>query len=78
MQNIEEGAVRLIEGGHAFRLDEYGKIDDWALDYDIHNGPRCVVCHEGICEHCEPDWATQKCPRYQETLGGLDYPLIAE
>jgi hypothetical protein len=39
--------------GHIWRLDEYGEIDLFGLDYDNHNGPICVVCEDSFCHHCQ-------------------------
>lgn len=30
----------LEQAGHKLRLKKDGEVDEWALDYDIHNGPR--------------------------------------
>ncbi len=41
------------EMGHVLKRDEYGDIDCFVLDYEYHNGPGCVNCHDSWCEHCE-------------------------
>ncbi len=39
--------------GHMPQLDEDGKLDAFALEYDHHNGPRCAACDWGCCWHCD-------------------------
>ncbi len=38
--------------GHKLRRDEDGDIDDFALEWEHHNGPACTVCEERWCHHC--------------------------
>ena len=40
---------------HQWQLDEYGQPDDWAFEYDYHNGYVCIRCGYSFCKHCEPD-----------------------
>ncbi|WP_143737052.1 hypothetical protein [Microbispora sp. GKU 823] len=51
---------------HQFQRDEDGDIDDFAFDVEEpgigHNGPRCTVCGESICHHCEPKRLDEECP----------------
>lgn len=47
---------------HDFYLDENGDIDDFFLDYDIHNGPGCQRCHDGWCRWCHPERKDEECP----------------
>lgn len=47
---------------HVWREDARGSIDIFALEYDIHNGPRCVVCGRSACHHCEPGIYAEPCP----------------
>ena len=64
---------KLIERNtHLFDLDESGKIDVFAFEFEFHNGPHCRKCGRYICEHCEPDYLTQKCekPHYECTKCG--------
>lgn len=68
-------AIRLVPRGHVFATNEYGKIDTWASESEMHNGPVCVVCNEGFCVHCEDGWKTELCPRHQEELPGLEFEL---
>ena len=75
---MDGGAIRLVAGGHAFRTNENGRVDIWASDYDIHNGPVCVVCDDGFCVHCDSNWKTEKCKEYHETLDDLDFPIVSE
>ena len=44
---------KLEAAGHVLYRDEDGSVDAWKLDYDYHNGPGCVNCHQSWCEHCE-------------------------
>lgn len=39
-------------GGHRFKRDRFGEIDDMAWDYEFHNGPECEVCGWCPCVHC--------------------------
>jgi hypothetical protein len=39
---------------HDWITDEDGKIDEWAMSYDFHNGPVCKRCYHSFCVHCEP------------------------
>ena len=43
-------------GKHKWRKNENGEIDDFAFDYDYHNGVVCEICGEAVCVHCNPDW----------------------
>lgn len=43
----------LRAAGHVLQTTEDGDIDTFALDYEYHNGPACVLCHQSWCEHCE-------------------------
>lgn len=43
-------------GKHKWRKDKNGEIDDFAFDYDYHNGVACEICGEAVCVHCNPDW----------------------
>lgn len=50
-------ATRLFPKGelmarHLWRENERGERDDWQLDYDHHNGPRCLACGEAFCSNC--------------------------
>ncbi len=44
---------QLEAAGHVLKRDEDGKIDNWVMEYDYHNGPGCVNCQDSWCEHCE-------------------------
>ena len=47
---------------HDWQTDEDGKIDEWAMEYDFHNGPACKRCGYSFCKHCEPNgWNKQPC-----------------
>lgn len=56
----------LIVAGHTPKLDEYGCVDDFAYDGDTHNGPMCIVCHEGGCRHCWDGSGFDPCPGQEE------------
>ncbi|QAY17186.1 hypothetical protein SEA_MADAMATO_68 [Streptomyces phage Madamato] len=49
-----------VEGGHAFKTDESGKLEWW--DHDHCDGYICILCGETLCRGCEPDWKTEPCP----------------
>ncbi|WP_156366599.1 hypothetical protein [Microbacterium sp. No. 7] len=51
----------LVPGGHVFETDKNGHVDTWAWEEGYHNGPFCVNCGEGICEHCNRDVYTEQC-----------------
>ena len=38
--------------GHVLVRDASGNVDAWQLDYDVHNGPKCVKCGQTWCQHC--------------------------
>lgn len=40
---------------HIWRKDENGEIDEWAMEYEYHQGPVCERCGDSFCIHCEPD-----------------------
>lgn len=44
---------RLEDAGHVLKRDKNGDVDEWVLEYDIHNGPGCINCDESWCRHCE-------------------------
>jgi hypothetical protein len=41
---------------HRWKLDEYGKPDEWAWESGFHNGVYCEDCGETVCVHCDQDW----------------------
>lgn len=43
---------RLRAAGHTLAIDEDGDVDSFALDFEFHNGPACVTCHQSWCQHC--------------------------
>nr|DAW53959.1 MAG TPA: General transcription and DNA repair, DNA repair, helicase, multiprotein.7A [Caudoviricetes sp.] len=43
-------------GKHTWKKDENGETDDFAWEYDYHNGVVCEVCGETVCVHCNPDY----------------------
>ena len=43
-------------GKHKWRKDKIGEIDEFAFDYDYHNGVVCEICGEAVCVHCNPDY----------------------
>lgn len=40
---------------HSWIKDEDGEIDNFAMEYEYHNGPICEFCGYSFCEHCNPD-----------------------
>ena len=43
----------LEDAGHVLKRDPAGKIDNFVLDFDNHNGPGCSFCGQTWCEYCE-------------------------
>ena len=43
-------------GKHTWAKKENGEIDDFAWDYEYHNGVVCEVCGKTVCEHCNPQY----------------------
>lgn len=43
-------------GKHTWKKNEDGEVDDFAWDYDYHNGVVCEVCGETVCVHCNPKY----------------------
>ena len=48
---------------HLWYKTDDGRIDEWRLDVDYHNGPECQVCGYTPCMHCHPDYMEDKCPK---------------
>lgn len=46
---------------HMWHRNKNGEIDEWAMEYEFHNGPVCEVCGCSICVHCSPDWENEEC-----------------
>lgn len=47
---------------HDWGTDEDGDIDEWAWDYEFHNGPTCERCGYSFCIHCKPNgWNDKPC-----------------
>lgn len=47
---------------HDWETDENGNIDEWAMSYEIHNGPACERCGYSFCMHCKPNgWNEEPC-----------------
>lgn len=61
---------------HDWETDEDGKIDEWAMEYEFHNGPMCKRCGYSFCIHCKPNGWNEKpcvidyyqCPRCKERI----------
>ena len=61
---------------HDWYRDEDGKIDEFALDTDYHNGPMCKRCGYAFCMYCDPNgWNKEpcvideyKCPRCEKHI----------
>ena len=43
-------------GKHTCAKKENGEIDDFAFDYEYHNGVVCEVCGKAVCVHCNPQY----------------------
>lgn len=46
--------IYIKHGKHAWKKNKNGEIDDFAWDFDYHNGVLCEVCGEMVCVHCNP------------------------
>lgn len=65
---------------HQWRRTAEGKIDEFAMCFDYHNGPVCERCGYSFCEHCEPNgWNEEpcvideyRCPTCNENIGRSD------
>lgn len=44
--------AKLEKSTHAWRRDEFGEIDWFAVDADPHNGPECERCDYSFCWNC--------------------------
>lgn len=60
-----EGQERTEERRHNWKRLASGAVDEWAIDGDQHNGPRCLDCCESFCSSCEPK-------RWEAVLDGTD------
>lgn len=40
---------------HSWVRNEDGEIDEFAMEYEYHNGPVCEFCGYFFCIHCTPD-----------------------
>lgn len=40
---------------HLWKKDENGNVDEWAMEFDYHQGPVCERCGHSFCIHCEPN-----------------------
>ncbi|MFM2091027.1 MAG: hypothetical protein RLZZ127_1516 [Planctomycetota bacterium] len=47
-----EWLAHLEAQGHVLRRNQFGKIDEFVLNTDYHNGPGCVVCDDSWCSLC--------------------------
>ena len=53
---------------HFWKIDDYdGGIDEFGFETDYHNGPRCKICGQGFCHHCEPECYDYECPGIIDT-----------
>ncbi len=39
------------DNGHRWQVDEFGAVDNFAMDHEPHNGPKCVTCGYTYCVH---------------------------
>ncbi len=47
--------IKIVEAkGHRLRQRD-GRVDEFAVDFDFHNGPCCELCGESWCMHCNHD-----------------------
>ena len=47
--------------GHAWKLDEFGYINEFGMESGYHQGPVCVHCGYSYCVHCDSG-PTEDCP----------------
>ena len=65
---------------HQWRSTAEGKIDEFAMCVDCHNGPVCERCGYSFCERCEPNgWNEEpcvideyRCPNCNQEIGRSD------
>lgn len=43
-------------GKHKWHKNQYGEIDDFAWEFEYHNGVICEVCGETVCVLCNPKY----------------------
>ena len=43
-------------GKHTWAKKENGDVDDFAWDYEYHNGVYCEVCGKTVCTLCNPQY----------------------
>ena len=44
-----------------------GEIDNFAFEYEYHNGPVCERCGFTFCMYCQPEgWDDESCPETME------------
>lgn len=48
--------VLIKYGKHTWKKNEDGEVDDFAWEYDYHNGVICEVCGRSICVYCNPKY----------------------
>lgn len=47
---------------HDWKTDEDGNIDEFAMEFEFHNGPACKRCGYSFCKYCEPNgWNEKPC-----------------
>lgn len=47
---------------HDWETDEDGNINEFAMEYEFHNGPSCNRCGYSFCMHCKPNgWNERPC-----------------
>jgi len=58
---IERQEWRTNHNGHQWELNEDGELNQFALDYEFCNGPRCVLCGLSFCEHHDNGMPLEYC-----------------
>lgn len=43
-------------GKHTWRKNKNGEVDDFAWDFEFHNGVVCEICGETVCVLCNPEY----------------------
>lgn len=53
---------RMIAAGHVPATNDEGEVNWFFVEGHYCNGPGCSVCHDGCCQHCQPNWQPKPCP----------------
>jgi hypothetical protein len=68
-----DGIVK-VKDGHIFETDEDGDMVHHDMGSGYHDGPRCLICQQYWCMHCNPEIFGEVCEgRLEPTLDGLEW-----